>query len=150
MPPSPPYKDIPPAVAERIAVDFEKSIVIISSWDPAHGLLHTTTWGRSVLEKVEAANGGVIIARALGAAVEQSVVYEDFRLNEFVKLHTLRPLSEWRDDFHTVIWYKLPIDEPPYVGTPHDCDWPGYHTHWSPLPDDRLLSATDGAPICQP
>lgn len=28
---------------------------------------------------------------------------------------------------------KFPIDEPPYVGTPLDSDWPGYHNHWTPL-----------------
>jgi hypothetical protein len=67
-----------------------------------------------------------------------------------------RPLSEWHEDDGPVLWWKFPIDEPPYVGTPLDKGapisvrlefmgetkfsgivrpggWPGYHTHWTPL-----------------
>lgn len=65
-----------------------------------------------------------------------------------------RPLSEWHEDDGAVLWWKFPIEEPPYVGTPLDLGypieihlhgqeptricvygWPGYHTHWTPLPD---------------
>ena len=63
-----------------------------------------------------------------------------------------RPLSEWHEDIGDVLWWKFPIDEPPYVGSPLDLGipaevhmpngivarfnvsgWPGYHTHWTPL-----------------
>ena|SRR5690349_14383375 len=67
-----------------------------------------------------------------------------------------RPLSEWHEDDGPVLWWKFPIEEPPYVGTPNDCGistsvrleidgtpvhsharyvggWPGYHTHWTPI-----------------
>jgi hypothetical protein len=40
----------------------------------------------------------------------------------------------WHEDIGNVLWWRFPIDEPPYVGTPLDCDWPGYHTHFTPLP----------------
>jgi transposase-like protein len=54
------------------------------------------------------------------------------------KLHTLRPASEWHEDYGTVLWHHLPIQEPPHVGTPLDSDWDyydeGYYTHWSPMP----------------
>ncbi len=65
-----------------------------------------------------------------------------------------RPLSEWGEDHGAVLWWTFPIEEPPYVGTPLDLPqkykftindqvmaeyeqggWPGYHTHWTPLPD---------------
>lgn len=42
-----------------------------------------------------------------------------------------RPLDEWHDDIGNVLWWKFPIDEPPYCGTPLDIEWPGYHTHWT-------------------
>lgn len=42
----------------------------------------------------------------------------------------LYPLDDWSDDDSFVLWFKFPIDEPPYVGSPLCCDWPGYHTHW--------------------
>jgi hypothetical protein len=60
-----------------------------------------------------------------------------------------KPLSEWHEDIGHVLWWKFPIDEPPYVGTPYDDGypvevaggvgveylggWPGYHTHWTPI-----------------
>lgn len=74
-----------------------------------------------------------------------------------------RPLSEWSDDIGSVMWWRFPVEEPPYIGTPNDLGfscvidvafrtsalsddhtsemkfmtggWPGYHTHWTPLPD---------------
>ena len=49
-------------------------------------------------------------------------------------LSTPRPLSSWHDDDGAVLWWRIPVDEPPYCGTPGDSDWPGYQTHWTPLP----------------
>lgn len=70
----------------------------------------------------------------------------------------LHPREEWREDDHDVLWYRLPIKEPPYCGTPNSSDWPecphgetepcdcrvqddqrpllksGYYTHWQRLP----------------
>lgn len=45
-----------------------------------------------------------------------------------------RPLEEWHEDYGDVLWWTFPIAEPPYVGSPLCSDWPGYHTHWTPLP----------------
>lgn len=44
-----------------------------------------------------------------------------------------RPLEEWHEDYGDVLWWKFPIEEPPYVGSPLDLKWPGYHTHWTPV-----------------
>jgi hypothetical protein len=41
------------------------------------------------------------------------------------------PREAWHEDMGPVIWWKSPIDEPPYVGTPLDLDWPGHHTHFT-------------------
>jgi hypothetical protein len=91
-------------------------------------------------------------------------------------LITPRPLAEWSEADGDVLWWKFPITEPPYCGSPNclgkevvirmptvghctahvDRDyspnamkpkkiknpggtffvggWPGYHTHWTPLP----------------
>lgn len=68
-----------------------------------------------------------------------------------------KPLDEWHDGIGPVLWWKFPVTEPPYVGTPLDIGepaeitirdsvrlytytqyfggWPGYHTHWTPLPE---------------
>jgi len=70
---------------------------------------------------------------------------------------TARPLCEWTEDDGSVLWWRFPIDEAPYVGSPLDLGqtvevavrthnaedvavrkhvggWPGYHTHWTPIP----------------
>lgn len=66
-----------------------------------------------------------------------------------------RLLSEWNEDVGDVLWWKFPLEEPPYCGTPLDMGqtvevsaravnidklmrftvggWPGYHTHWTPI-----------------
>lgn len=44
-----------------------------------------------------------------------------------------RPLEEWGEDYGDVLWWKFPIEEPPYVGSPLDCNWSGHHTHWTPI-----------------
>lgn len=67
-------------------------------------------------------------------------------LLEHARLH---PRDEWSEDDGYVLWYRVPINEPPYVGTPNSSDWPeedheqfygeprlgpGYYTHWQRLP----------------
>ncbi len=56
-------------------------------------------------------------------------------LNFLTKIHRL---DEWHVDYGSVLWWRLPIDEEPYIGTPLDSDWPGYHTHWSRLPSPLI------------
>lgn len=47
-------------------------------------------------------------------------------------LEEAQPESEWHEDDGPVLWWS-DTPEPPYVGTPLDFDWPGYHTHWTPI-----------------
>jgi hypothetical protein len=42
-------------------------------------------------------------------------------------------LKDWHEDDGPVLWWCRPVEEPPYAGTPLDADWPGYHTHWTPI-----------------
>ena len=44
-----------------------------------------------------------------------------------------KSLEEWGEDYGDVLWWTFPIEEPPYVGSPLDERWPGYHTHWTPV-----------------
>lgn len=45
-----------------------------------------------------------------------------------------RPESEWGEDDGPVLWWRWPVREPPYAGTPLDDDWvPDYYTHWTPI-----------------
>lgn len=68
-----------------------------------------------------------------------------------------RPIADYHEDMGDVLWWKFPITEAPYVGTPNDLGfgyqiaaaigmdplreingnvggWPGDHTHFTPIP----------------
>lgn len=57
---------------------------------------------------------------------------------------TMRPLDEWHEDMGAVLWWRLPIEEGPYFGSPNCDNWPGYHTHWTPL---LIPDQTTAAPL---
>jgi hypothetical protein len=76
--------------------------------------------------------------------------------------HILRPASEYHDDLGSVLWFHLPIEEPPMVGygpgsgeanadgTSTACARlldKGWLTHFALLPDCRFLRASDGAAV---
>jgi hypothetical protein len=48
-----------------------------------------------------------------------------------------RALDEWHEDDGPVMWWAWCghewAGEVPWCGTPHYQDWPGYHTHWTPI-----------------
>ena len=47
---------------------------------------------------------------------------------------TARPMEEWHEAIGTVLWWRFPIEEPPYCGTPLDSDWiEDYYTHWTAI-----------------
>jgi hypothetical protein len=54
-----------------------------------------------------------------------------------------RPLAEWAEENSTALWWRFPIVEAPYCGHPNCDDWPGDHTHWTPL----VLPEAPPAPI---
>lgn len=82
-----------------------------------------------------------------------------------MKREIAHPLSEWHEDIGPVLWWVFPLREPPYVGTPLDLGetieihtmkrkpffrgqvggWPGYHTHWTPLPAPPVPSEVHAA-----
>ena len=54
---------------------------------------------------------------------------------EFNESQNFLTYEDWWEDDGDVIWYKFPVDEPPYIGSPLNSDWiEGYYTHWVPLP----------------
>lgn len=74
------YKAIPVKTAKEIADHFDKSIVIIFSYDPIYGMLHTTTYGNGPQDKIDAAQGGEIATKALGGITELRKDFQDYRL----------------------------------------------------------------------
>jgi len=43
----------------------------------------------------------------------------------------VRAMDEYHEDFGAVLWWRFPVVEPPYVGSPLDDDFPNYVTHWT-------------------
>jgi len=48
------------------------------------------------------------------------------------------PRDDWDHDIGPALWWKFPVNEPPYVGSPLDEDFPDYVTHWTRIlvPDE--------------
>lgn len=57
-----------------------------------------------------------------------------------------QPLAEYHEDMGPVLWWRFPIEEPPYVGSPLYTDWPGAHTHFTTIivPDEPLPQPASG------
>lgn len=65
--------------------------------------------------------------------ISASVIADHLLANGVTVRQKPRPLEDWGEDYGDVLWWKFPIVEPPYIGSPLDADWPGYHTHWTPF-----------------
>ena len=60
-----------------------------------------------------------------------AIVLDNQVIPEIVDAVTGRPrrFEEWNEDeYGPALWWEFPIEEPPYCGTPLDCDWPWSRT----------------------
>ena len=70
----------------------------------------------------------------LSCDIARNMFVVDFMMANGVTVQECaRPLEEWHEDYGDVLWWKFPIEEPPYVGSPLDENWTAYHTHWTPI-----------------
>lgn len=46
---------------------------------------------------------------------------------------TAKSIDVWHEDIGSVLWWRFPVEEEPYVGSPLDDDFPDYVTHWTPI-----------------
>jgi hypothetical protein len=60
------------------------------------------------------------------------------------------PLEQWHEGIGPVLWWFFPVEEAPWCGGPQDSDWPGYHTHWTPLPGVAQPDGTPAQPTPMP
>jgi hypothetical protein len=54
------------------------------------------------------------------------------------RITMLHPRAEYHEDFGDVLWWTVPISEPPFVGSPQNSDWDDEEmtcTHFSLLPN---------------
>ncbi|MCY1224820.1 hypothetical protein D9M72_369950 [compost metagenome] len=65
-----------------------------------------------------------------------------------------RALDEWHEDDGPVMWWAWCghewAGEAPWCGTPHYQDWPGYHTHWTPIAGFPATPSPQSAAIRNP
>jgi hypothetical protein len=73
-----PYKPVTVSAAVKIAETFEKSRVVILSYDTAHELTHVTTYGTTPEDKLLAASAGDACAAVVGCDLNKITRYEDF------------------------------------------------------------------------
>lgn len=68
---------------------------------------------------------------------------------EYVNYNTLLPIDQWCEDYGNCLFWRLPINEPPYCGTPLDSTWVDndldeYYTHFTvltePIGEENKLS----------
>lgn len=67
-----------------------------------------------LLRELEKAREEIARLSVYGPHVDGPALFDSARL---------RPLDEYDDDMGPVIWWRLPIVEPPWVGTPNDTEW---------------------------
>lgn len=79
---------------------------------------------------------GINPSLSVNRAVVNELIRDAARVGEaYLGERTPRPLDDWHEDIAPfALWWKFPVAEPPYCGSPLCTDWPGYHTHWTPIP----------------
>lgn len=61
--------------------------------------------------------------------------------NFFEEYRLPKQLDEWHEDDGAALWWKFPVTEPPYCGTPLDDDFPDYVTHWTRITPPEEVTA---------
>lgn len=135
-------------VAYRSLVDAESALALISDDQPkGEPKLLPRVLG---VGRAEAGEGGVSLflervpsdddLRELHVALRQSPGISRVAPSVLVMFMPLiaRQLGEWQASDGSVLWWAWNgrvsgwAKESPWIGTPGDVDWPGYHTHWTP------------------
>lgn len=134
----------PPAEAGREELDYIQSVIIenavraedivfdTASQEQNGGILgikavaeQAGTSLRAVAERVAALRSGDVVRKALERQCDNMA----FILNHGGEwpprssppADAARPIAEYHEDMGTVLWWKFPVVEPPYVGSPLDC-----------------------------
>lgn len=116
------YQNIPVETARDIADRFNKCQVVILCYDREHNLTHTTTYGKELEDKENAAATGEICAKAIGCDLGKSLIYEDFHANyEPAKLAKAKEILEWFANKTDPV-YDTRI-KPPVPGTPASLEY---------------------------
>ena len=85
-------------------------------------------------------NIGMTVIDSLSDGYNAPKYVKDFCYGDYQKLQelvdkatVLRPINEWDEDYGACLWWNLPIEGPPYCGSPIYDDFPSYVTHFTQL-----------------
>lgn len=104
--------------------------------EPAMELKHTAgPWAEDEKHtggaKAIIGDGNQLVALVYGKTTEE----RDANARAICSVATLAlPKSEWHEDFGPVVWWRFPLEEMPWIGSPGDSDWYDHYTHWTALP----------------
>lgn len=95
--------------------------------------------------------------RRHNASVDLQLLCEDHAATIIAALrHLVDPpcytLSQWHEDIGDALWWLIPVEESPWVGSPMASDWPfadcdgtsRQQLRWTPLPPPPTAAATEG------
>lgn len=71
------------------------------------------------------------ISNAKLSAIVKDAISE---VTELKNIRSVHGRDDWHEDDGDVLWWVLPVTEPPFIGSPLDDNFPGYHTHWTRCP----------------
>lgn len=76
-----------------------------------------------------------------GITVNAPPMGENYRLQKAMwEMFNPRPAEEYHEDMGPVLWWRIPIEDEPYVGSPLDTKWvEDYYTHFTALPDPHII-----------
>lgn len=97
-----------------------------------------------VLNLIEQKKLAVVVLDIADLKMEEMVTPHEVARNQLMELATigkdvttLRPIAELHEDHGDVLLWRLPICDPPDMGSCLDCEFDeSNYTHWSPLPPD--------------
>lgn len=110
--------------------------------------LRTSDWNHQQ-DRNEWDNDRFALEEKLKAMIEDRNLWQDAHnedcpnLLQLKERNTAQPLNDWHEDMGVCLWWTFPIQEPPYVGDPLCDDWPGMHTHFTRLTNDKLPTPPD-------
>lgn len=83
----------------------------------------------------------ILISRIGQPAVDALTSGEKIPSGYYEELH---PIEDWHEDDGNVLWWSLPVCEPPYCGTPNDTDFRAdngeeYFTHFTRIVRNSVI-----------
>jgi GAF domain-containing protein len=137
-----PQEMLEAAIARALEAEKDRQDVFNSYTDACKQLLEAEDESDTYKKESASLREGMLAWQNASIDVAQRLrkveAERDAALAKLARYETLRPASEWHEDDGQALWWHLPIEEEPYVGSPLDEHFDSdYYTHWTCLPAVR-------------